>query len=216
MRYFYFLIVLILFSGCSEREEQKISWDELKKTTTDKKVLVFVGDSLTAGYQLPKQSAFPYLIGKKLVKSNYITRNTGKSGATSAYILENLDWYLQEDVRAVFLCIGANDGLRGKSINSTKENIEKIIDVCRKKKIVIAMAGIMLPINYGKEYRAKFYNMYKDIVKSYNVPFMPFLLKDVAGVTSLNLEDGIHPNEKGHEIISDNVFNFIMKENLLQ
>ncbi|BBM86522.1 arylesterase [Candidatus Uabimicrobium amorphum] len=219
MRYiFYGLIMVMVALGCSPKDnEQDVSWEDVKKDVQDKKVLTFIGDSLTAGYQLPKECAFPYLVGEKLAKQNaeYITRNAGKSGAVSDDVSNNLKWYLRDDVNAVFLCIGANDGLRGKKLDATRKNIETIVAACRDKKIRIALAGIMLPVNYGEEYRTKFYQMYIDISKKYSIPFMPFLLKDVAGIGSLNLEDAIHPNAEGHKIIADNVFNFIMKENLL-
>ena len=219
MRYiFYGLMIAIVVLGCSPTDNEKeVSWEDLKKDKKSQKVLTFIGDSLTAGYQLPKECAFPYLIGEKLAKKNsvYTTRNAGKSGAVSDDVSNNLSWYLRDDVHAVFLCIGANDGLRGKKLDATQKNIEAIVKACRNKKIRIALAGIMLPVNYGEEYRKKFYQMYVDISKKYSISFMPFLLQDVAGVSSLNLEDGIHPNIEGHKIIADNVFNFIMKENLL-
>lgn len=219
MRYiFYGLIISMVLLGCSPTDnEQEVSWEDLKKNEQNKKVLTFIGDSLTAGYKLPKECAFPDLIGEKLAKQNsaYTTRNAGKSGAVSDDVSSNLNWYLRDDVRVVFLCIGANDGLRGKKLEATQNNIEAIVKACHNKKIRVALAGIMLPVNYGEEYRKKFYQMYVNIAKKYSIAFMPFLLKDVAGVSALNLEDGIHPNSEGHKIIADNVFNFIMKENLL-
>ena len=207
-----FWLIVVLFCACSESSDN-VSWEEVEQQTTRNKVILFLGDSLTAGYQLKKEDAFPALVGEKL-KKPYVTRNAGVSGATSADVLDSLGWSLQQDVRLVFLCIGANDGMRG-NIAELAKNIKKIITICQQKNIKVVLAGMMLPPNYGEEYCKRFRQLYFDISKEMSVELMPFLLKDVAGVESLNLSDAIHPNEKGHKIIADNVYQFLVERNLL-
>lgn len=177
-----------------------------------KKILV-LGDSLAEGYGLEESMAFPRIIEKELRNKNKEIEiiNGGVSGATSANGLQRLKWHLKKPVDLVLLELGANDGLRGLKIEETKKNLKSIIQYARDKKIKIALLGILMPPNYGKEYTTQFEKMYKEIAKEEKLPFLPFLLEGVAGVPSLNLPDGIHPNQKGHEVIGKKVAQFVEK-----
>ncbi|MCB9639897.1 MAG: arylesterase [Myxococcales bacterium] len=183
---------------------------------TKPQTVLFLGDSLTAGYQLAKTEAFPALIQESWQKAGkpWKTRNSGISGDTTAGVLSRLSWVLKPDVHTVFLAIGGNDGLRGTNLDSSRANLEKIITRCQKAGKTVVMAGIQLPTNYGPDYRKRFAEMYEQVAKAHKVVRMPFLLKDVAGIPALNLADGIHPNPKGHQIIAKNVLAFFQEKAL--
>ncbi len=183
------------------------------KDDSSTKILI-IGDSLTAGYGVPKESAYPYqlelLMHKKHPKVKVVA--AGSSGSTSASGLTRLKWHLKAKPSHLILALGANDGLRGVKLSTTKENLGKTIDLAKEKGIKVYLAGMMLPLNYGKEYRQQFENLFKDLVKEKSIGFIPFLLKNVGGKPELNLPDGIHPNEKGHKIVAKNVYEVIEKD----
>jgi acyl-CoA thioesterase-1 len=177
------------------------------------KVVLFYGDSLTAGYGLSQEEAFPALIEKKLNKQTKIVRvvNAGLSGETSAGGLTRLDWVIRQPVDVFILELGANDGLRGLPLEQTQKNLQLIIDKVKAKfpNVKIVIAGMMVPPNMGPEYTAKFRKIFPDLAKKNNATLIPFLLQDVAGDEKLNLGDGIHPNPEGHKIVAENVLKVI-------
>lgn len=177
------------------------------------KVILFYGDSLTAGYGLSQEEAFPALIEKKLNKQQKIARvvNAGLSGETSAGGLTRLDWVIRQHIDVFILELGANDGLRGLPLAQTEKNLQQIIDKVKAKfpKVKIVIAGMMVPPNMGPEYTAKFRKIFPELAKKNNATLIPFLLQDVAGDEKLNLGDGIHPNPEGHKIVADNVLKII-------
>ena len=173
------------------------------------KVILFYGDSLTAGYGLSTEEAFPALVEKKLNKTDKVARvvNAGLSGETSAGGLTRLDWVIRQHIDIFVLELGANDGLRGLPLEQTEKNLQQIIDRVKAKfpKVKIVIAGMMVPPNMGPEYTTKFRKIFPDLAKKNNATLIPFLLQDVAGNEKLNLGDGIHPNPEGHKIVADNV-----------
>jgi acyl-CoA thioesterase-1 len=177
------------------------------------KVILFYGDSLTAGYGLSQEEAFPALIEKKLNKEQKIAKvvNAGLSGETSAGGLTRLDWVIRQHIDVFILELGANDGLRGLPLAQTEKNLQQIIDKVKAKfpKVKIVIAGMMVPPNMGPEYTAKFRRIFPELAKKNNATLIPFLLQDVAGDEKLNLGDGIHPNPEGHKIVADNVLKII-------
>lgn len=176
-------------------------------------VILFFGDSLTAGYGLSPDEAFPALVEKKLNSQGKPARvvNAGLSGETSAGGLSRIDWVLRQPIDVFVLELGANDGLRGLPIDQTRKNLQAIIDKVRTKfpKARIVIAGMMVPPNMGPDYTAKFQKIFPELAKENNVALIPFLLQDVAGNDELNLPDGIHPNTEGHKIVADNVYKVI-------
>lgn len=179
-----------------------------------KKRLVFLGDSLTEGYGVAQSKAYPALLQEKLnqEKKNWTVVNSGVSGSTTASAPSRLQWVLKTKTDLVVIALGANDGLRGLKIEDSEKNLAKAIEIAKEKGAKVVLAGIMVPPNYGKEYSDKFAKMYVNLSKKYKVKLLPFLLKDVGGVASMNLADGIHPNEKGHEVMANTMYEFLKGE----
>jgi len=177
--------------------------------------LMFLGDSLTAGYQLPIQHAFPAILQERIGTQNIQIINAGVSGDTSYTLLNRLPFTLHPTPNVVFLCIGANDGLRGHPISTIQTTIDAIIQQLKKKEITVVLAGISLPKNYTNDYIDAFDAIFPTLAKKHSIPLMPFLLNDVAGVPSLNLSDRIHPNASGHQIIAKNVETFLRSAHII-
>ena len=169
---------------------------------------MFLGDSLTAGLGLVETQAYPGLLQEKMDAEGFKFEvvNAGVSGDTSAGGLRRLDWSLQEDVRVLVVALGANDGLRGLSVADMKQNLGKIIETARAKGVLVILAGMEAPPNYGAEYAASFRQAYRELALQYRVQFVPFLLDKVAGQPALNQADGIHPNPQGAAIVADTVW----------
>jgi acyl-CoA thioesterase I len=171
--------------------------------------ILFFGDSLTAGYGLSPEMAFPSIIEKELNKSRLRVRvtNAGLSGETSAGGLARIDWVLRQPIDVFVLELGANDGLRGLPLDQTKKNLQGIIDKVKAKypKVKLVLAGMMVPPNMGKQYSAEFKNIYPELAKKNNATLIPFLLDGVGGNEKLNQADGIHPNVEGHKIVGKNL-----------
>lgn len=184
----------------------------LSMNTYGKKIVI-LGDSLTEGYGVAKEFAYPTLLEKKLQEKFPKTKviNAGTSGATSAIAVNSLKWQLKGKPDMVLLALGANDGLRGLKVESTKKNLAAAIKLLKKNKIKIVLVGMKLPFNYGQEYRLSFEKMYEELAKEYSTLYLPFLLKGVGGIKKLNISDGIHPNEEGHKIIAKTVYDFLVK-----
>jgi acyl-CoA thioesterase I len=182
----------------------------LLQASSNPKVVLFFGDSLTAGYGLSPEQAFPALVEKNCSQNGIRCKaiNAGLSGETSAGGLSRIDWVLRQPIDVFVLELGANDGLRGLPLDQTKKNLQAIIDKVKAKypttKIVIA--GMMVPPNLGPEYTANFKEIFPELAKKNNATLIPFLLKDVAGYEKLNQGDGIHPNQEGHKIVAKNVY----------
>lgn len=170
--------------------------------------IVALGDSLTAGLGLPATQAYPALLQKKLDAEgyNYEVVNAGVSGDTSAGGLRRLDWALEGDVRVLILALGANDGLRGLPAAEMKRNLEQIIERAKERNIIVILAGMEAPPNYGPEYTAAFRRVYQDLAREHDIRFLPFLLANVAGNSALNQGDGIHPNVEGAAIVADGLW----------
>jgi acyl-CoA thioesterase I len=177
--------------------------------------VLFFGDSLTAGYGLSTEEAFPALIEKELNKKSTRAKviNAGLSGETSAGGLSRIDWLLRQPIQIFVLELGANDGLRGLPLDQTRKNLQAIIDKVKVKnpKAKIVLAGMMVPPNMGKQYTSEFKNIYPDLAKKNNATLIPFLLEEVGGIEKLNQSDGIHPNTEGHKIVAKNIAPVIEK-----
>lgn len=177
------------------------------------KVILFYGDSLTAGYGLSPDQAFPALVERTLNKNGKPVKaiNAGLSGETSAGGLSRIDWILRQPIDIFVLELGANDGLRGLPVEQTKKNLQTIIDKVKAKypNVKIVIAGMMVPPNMGADYVNSFQKIFPELAKKNNATLIPFLLENVAGNSKLNLGDGIHPNVDGHKIVAENVISAI-------
>jgi acyl-CoA thioesterase-1 len=180
----------------------------MSKTDDDRPKIVCLGDSLTAGLGLVETQSYPYLLQQKLDEDGfqYEVVNAGVSGDTSAGGLRRIDWALQEDARVLIVALGANDGLRGLSVGEMKQNLGKIVETAQNRNVIVILAGMEAPPNYGAEYASAFRQAYREVALRYKVLFIPFLLDKVAGVASLNQADGIHPNPAGAAIVADHVW----------
>lgn len=174
------------------------------------KRILFLGDSLTAGYGIDPELAYPALIAKMIEERDlpYIVTPAGLSGETSAGGLRRANWVMQKPVDILVIALGANDGLRGIDLTDTKKNLQGIIDNARKKypDIQIVIAGMQMPPNLGEAYTEQFRAMYPDLANKNDATLIPFLLKDVGGIPDLNIADGIHPNPEGHAIVAKTVW----------
>ena len=170
--------------------------------------VVFLGDSLTAGYGLAKEQSVPALIQKRLDAEgyNYEVVNHGVSGDTSAGGVSRLEWALSGDVRVMVLELGANDGLRGVPVESMKANLETIIEGAQTRGVRVLLTGMEAPPNHGPIYTAEFRKVFRDLADEYDVAFLPFYLEGVAGNPALNIQDGIHPNADGSAIVERSVW----------
>lgn len=174
----------------------------------DRPRIVFLGDSLTAGLGLERDQSVPSLVQAQLDADGYRYEvvNAGVSGDTSAGGLSRLDWSLQGDVKVLVIELGANDGLRGLPVTSTKKNLEAIIQRAQSRGIKVLLTGMEALPQYGPDYTTAFRSIYPDVARTYHVTFMPFYLAGVAGIPDLNQADGIHPNPAGARIVEANVW----------
>ncbi len=171
--------------------------------------IVALGDSLTAGYGLLESQAFPALLQDKLNQDGYAWEivNAGVSGDTSAAGLQRMDWALQQgDVRILILELGANDGLRGLPVAEMKKNLGAIIERAQERRIAVLLVGMEAPPNFGPEYAGSFRQAFRELTREHRVTFVPFMLDKVAGVSSLNQADGIHPNIEGTRIVAETLW----------
>lgn len=187
-----------------------LSFSHAPGAQTAPKKIVIIGDSLSEGYGVAKEKAYPALLEKKL-GSGYTVINAGISGSTSASAPSRMAWQLKNKPHLILLALGANDGLRGLPVKAMEENLGKALADAKKAGVKVVLAGMRLPPNYGEAYVKDFAAAFGRIAAKHSVPLLPFILKDVGGVTKLNLADGIHPNEKGHEIVAETVHDFLKK-----
>ena len=172
----------------------------------DLKIILF-GDSLMAGYGLDQSSHLDRLLEKDLLDRGIASKitNASVSGDTSNGGLNRINWSLQDDYDLFILGLGANDMLRGISPETTKTNLEEIIQSVQKKNIPILLTGMQAPSSYGQDYQSSFNSIYPELAEKYETFLYPFLLEGVALNTNLNQSDGKHPNSKGIALISKKI-----------
>jgi acyl-CoA thioesterase-1 len=169
--------------------------------------VVFLGDSITAGYGVDADQAFPAVVTEMLARDGVSidTVNAGTSGDTTAGGLRRLDWLLRQNPDVVVVGLGGNDGLRGQDVKSSEQNLRQIVTKSRAAGADVLLLGMMIPPNYGPEYTSAFRDIYPRIAKELNVPLVPFVLEGVGGEAKLNQRDGIHPTAEGHQRVAANV-----------
>lgn len=172
--------------------------------------IVFFGDSLTAGYGIDPDDAYPALIEKKARESGWHADviNAGLSGETSAAGARRVDWILRRPVDVFVLELGGNDGLRGLDVSETERNLQTIVDRVRARypDAQIMIAGMMVPPNMGEQYAREFAQIFPRLAEKNHAALIPFLLEGVGGEPELNLPDGVHPTAEGHRIVAETVW----------
>lgn len=218
-------VIIVLFAGMAmlmghnyaDAEETKKSATVVtaqpQQTLPQQTLLVF-GDSLVAGYQLLREEAFPARLEKKLVAGGHNVKvvNAGVSGDTTSGGLTRLAWTLdQQKVDYAILELGANDMLRQVDPSVTRENLQKMLDIFKARHIPVLIAGMRSFSNYGAMFGGSFDALYKDLAHQYGTLYYPFFLDGVAMKADLNLDDGMHPNPRGVDIIVDNIYDDVQE-----
>jgi acyl-CoA thioesterase I len=180
------------------------------------RTVLFLGTSLTAGYGLDPEQAYPALIQRKIEAAGlpYRVVNAGVSGETSAGALRRLDWLLRQPFDVLVLETGANDMLRGVDLDSLEANVQAIVDRVRsaRPEARIVLLGLRAPPNLGLQYASRFRRLYPELAERNDLPLVPFLLDGVGGRAELNQDDGIHPNAQGQARVAENVWKVLEGE----
>jgi acyl-CoA thioesterase-1 len=174
-------------------------------------VIVVLGDSLTAGFGLTPDEAFPAVLEQKLRREGYHDRvvNAGVSGDTTGAGLRRVDWVLRSQPAIAIVALGANDGLRHQSVAAMRENLIEIVRRLRAAGARVLLTGMRVPPNYGPEYTRAFAAVFPDVARTTGVPLAPFLLDGVAGEARLNQPDGIHPTAEGQRLIANHLWPYL-------
>lgn len=216
------LLILIFFgilAGCSQTTRKDDSKSDTPKATKEinqkspDKIIMFFGNSITAGYGVSTEEAFPARIQVIIDSLDYPYKvvNAGLSGETTAGGLNRIDWVLRTIPDVFVLELGGNDGLRGLKLSETKKNLSAIIKKVEavNPDVSIILAGMEVPPNLGQDYTQEFRNLYKELAQFHNVVFIPFILEGVGGEEDLNQSDGIHPNIEGHQVVAQTVWGYL-------
>jgi len=186
------------------------TWSEESSALLNRKVILVLGDSLAAGYGLDPSEAFPAVLQEKIDAEHlpFKVVNAGQSGDTSAGGLRRLNWLLQQKIDVLVLELGGNDGLRGIPPETTRTNLQAILDGTRKKypQAQMVVAGMRMPPNLGAEYVESFQRLFPALAKANQAALVPFLLQGVGGEQDLNQADGIHPTPEGQRRVAENVW----------
>jgi acyl-CoA thioesterase-1 len=174
-------------------------------------LVIFLGDSLTAGYGVSADQAFPALVAKALREKGRPIRmvNAGVSGDTTSGGLERLSWLLEQHPDVLVVGLGVNDAFRGQPVDKIAANLRSIVKQAKSAGARVVLLGMRIPTNYGPDYTGSFAALYPRIAKAERVELMPFLLDGVGGHAELNLDDGIHPNPEGQRIVATNLLVYV-------
>jgi acyl-CoA thioesterase-1 len=173
--------------------------------------IVFLGDSLTSGYGLLSEQAYPAIVQTKFAAEGYTnveTVNAGISADTTAGGLRRVEQVLGPDTKILVVALGGNDFIRGLSVSQTHDNLAGIIDVALNRNVAVLVAGMEATTNLGEDYRTAFRESFTRLLSEYRgrISLMPFLLEGVGGVPSLNQSDGIHPNADGARMVAEAIY----------
>ncbi len=170
-------------------------------------VILDFGDSITAGYGLPPNEAFPARLQAWLHQRGIEARvvNAGVSGDTTAGGLARLDWALADKPDLVILALGANDALRGIDPAAVHDNLDKMMQKIEAGGAKLLLLGMLAPPNWGEEYQSAFDRIFPDLARAHHVPLYSFFLEGVAMKPDLNQADGLHPNERGVAVLVDRI-----------
>lgn len=219
------LWVLLAFTACNGAERDGEPAERARQSDVESRsrqtpvaaeeapAVLFLGNSLSAGYGVQPEQAFPSLIQEKIdsLGWRFEVVNAGSSGDTSAGGLNRIEWLLDRNLAVLVLELGGNDGLRGLPTDVTRENLRQIIERTREHhpEAHILLAGMQIPPNMGSGYARRFREIFSDLAEKEDVDLIPFLLEGVGGIRALNQADGIHPTPRGHQIIAETVWNHL-------
>ena len=174
-------------------------------------LIAFLGDSLSAGMGVEEEEAFPRIVRDRLRDLGWSVEvlNAGVSGDTTAGGVSRLKWILRQNPQIVVVELGANDGLRGMSVEMTEANLRQMINGAKEHGARVLLAGMKVPPNYGAEYAEQFNALFPKLAAELEVPLVPFLLSGVAAEPELNQADGIHPNSVGHLRVAETLVPFV-------
>ena len=169
--------------------------------------LVGFGDSLMAGYQLPAADAFPVKLEAALRAKGHEVEiaNAGVSGDTTSGGLARLDWSIPDGTQGVILELGANDALRGIAPEETEKNLDAMLTRLKERGIAVLLAGMLAPPNMGADYAGRFDGIYRRLSEKHGVPLYPFFLDGVVTKANLQIEDGMHPNPAGVDVMVQSI-----------
>ncbi len=213
------MLSLCVLYSCSQTARKEDSKDDATESGEEKsqeipeKIIMFFGNSITAGYGVSTDEAFPARVQAILDSLEYPYKvvNAGLSGETSAGGLNRIDWVLRTVPDIFVLELGGNDGLRGLKLSETKKNLSAIIGKVEavNPEAKIILAGMEVPPNLGQDYTTEFKSLYQELAQSHDVVFIPFILEGVGGEEDLNQSDGIHPNIEGHKVVAQTVWSYL-------
>ena len=210
LRYVVLSALCAAIVGCEQPKDEPAADPPPSQSDMHRRSILFLGTSLTAGYGLDPEQAYPALIQKRIDSAglNFRVINAGVSGETSAGALRRLDWLLQQPVSILVVETGANDGLRGLSPDSLRSNIQAIFDRARRLQPSpeLVLLGMQVPPNYGRAYAQQFQALYPELARANNAVLVPFLLEGVGGVNALNQPDGVHPTPAGQQRMAETVW----------
>lgn len=204
--------LVLCLSGCQEPDQQTSHPAPPPSVQDTDGMIVAMGDSITAGFGVMEEAAYPAQLERKLRAAGYPFRvvNAGVSGETSSGARTRTAWMLTLKPDIVILETGANDGLRGIETTLTQQNIEAIVQTLTSHQVVVVLAGMQMMRNLGETYTTAFAQMYPSIAQKHGLILFPFFLTDVAGVPTLNQADGIHPTAAGYRIVVDNLYPYVL------
>ena len=207
LRHLYLSALAAIAIGCERAKDEVASTPD---SSSVRKSVLFLGTSLTAGYGIDPDQAYPALIQGKIDSSGlpYRVINAGVSGETSAGALRRVDWLLQQPVAVLVVETGANDGLRGLPTDSLESNLRAILKRAKELQpsVKLVLIGMRIPPNYGRTYSQSFEAIYPELAQEFGATLVPFLLEGVGGVSSLNQPDGVHPTAQGQRRMAETVW----------
>lgn len=210
MRISGYLLAGLVFIFCENQDViagTKLAVDDKQ----EKRVILALGDSLTAGFGVNEEDSFPSRLQVKMNEEGfgYKIVNAGISGDTTAGGVRRINWLMKHQPRIVILALGANDGLRGLSVEEMRKNLETMIEISHEHDAKVLLAGMKALPNYGEDYGKKFESVFPELARQYNLVYLPFLLEGVAGVREYTRPDGIHPTASGYKIVAELVWKYL-------
>ncbi|HJQ99222.1 MAG TPA: arylesterase [Candidatus Polarisedimenticolaceae bacterium] len=201
------VVVYLTTIACANSQERAPEKKGIVPPTADAPLVIFLGDSLTAGFGLAQDEAFPALVGEMLGASGHPIRvvNAGVSGDTTGDGLARLDWLLKQSPRVIVVGLGANDAFRGQDPGEAERNLQDIVARSKATGARVLLLGMKIPPSYGQVFARGYGEIYARVAKEEKVPLVPFLLEGVGGRADLNQDDGIHPNAQGQRIVAKTV-----------